>query len=135
MVDTGPALPRIADLHDDQPNAMANDAGEAFYPDSAEDAEWFAVEHGARFVNADPFAQPAGIIAFDGNLSDTEVDEFRQRFAEATRERRYAFLPPASLRIVRRDRPDPCDHPDLTDDGIAMPDRNPSDWITTERIR
>lgn len=49
-------LPSITDLHSDQPNAMVNDAGEAFYPDDPEDAAWFANEHGARFVNDDPFS-------------------------------------------------------------------------------
>lgn len=33
------------------PNAMVNDAGDVFYPDSAEDADWFAWEHDARPLN------------------------------------------------------------------------------------
>ena len=46
----------MTDLHDidcatvaaTQPHAMVNDAGDVFYPDNAEDAEWFAREHDAR---------------------------------------------------------------------------------------
>lgn len=34
------------------PNALTNDAGDWFYPDGPEDAEWFAREHGARPVQA-----------------------------------------------------------------------------------
>ena len=48
-------LPRIDDLHAEQRNAMVNAAGEAFYPDSPEDAVWFAVEHGASFIRDNPF--------------------------------------------------------------------------------
>ena len=33
------------------PNAMINDAGDVFYPDNPDDAEWFAWEHDARPLN------------------------------------------------------------------------------------
>lgn len=32
-------------------NAMLGDGGGVFYPDGPEDAEWFALEHGARPLN------------------------------------------------------------------------------------
>lgn len=35
-----------------QPHAMINDSGEVFYPDNADDADFFAREHGARPVTA-----------------------------------------------------------------------------------
>lgn len=46
-------LPRIDSLEvaAQQPNAMVNDAGEVFYPDGPEDAEWFARKHGARLMS------------------------------------------------------------------------------------
>ena len=34
----------------EQPGAMANAAGDVFYPDNAEDAAWFAKEEGAKFL-------------------------------------------------------------------------------------
>lgn len=36
-----------------QPHAMVNDAGDVFYPDSPEDAAWFAAEHNARPLHPD----------------------------------------------------------------------------------
>ena len=46
-------LPQIGsmDVARQQPHAMVNDEGEVFYPDSDEDARWFAAEHGARYIN------------------------------------------------------------------------------------
>lgn len=46
------ALPSVHDptVAATQPNAMVNDAGDVFYPDSAEDAALFASWHDARPV-------------------------------------------------------------------------------------
>lgn len=41
-----------ATVAETQPHAMVNDAGDVFYPDNAEDAQWFAREHGARPLRA-----------------------------------------------------------------------------------
>ncbi len=35
----------------DHPNAMINDAGDLFYPDTPADAAWFRKEHGARYLH------------------------------------------------------------------------------------
>lgn len=46
-------LPRIDSIEvaRQQPNTMVNDDGEVFYPDSDEDATWFAEQHGARYLD------------------------------------------------------------------------------------
>lgn len=56
-------LPRIDSLEVAamRGNAMVNDDGDVFYPDSPEDAEWFAEQHGARPLPHDPNAD-AGVI-------------------------------------------------------------------------
>jgi hypothetical protein len=59
-------LPQIdsAEVARHQPNAMVNDAGEVFYPDSDDDAHWFAEQHGARYLNQNP----PDISAYHGAL-------------------------------------------------------------------
>jgi hypothetical protein len=39
----------------DTPHAMANDAGDVFYPDNEDDALWFADQHDARPLNQSKF--------------------------------------------------------------------------------
>jgi hypothetical protein len=52
-----PDLPHINSLEAarSQPHAMVNDQGDVFYPDSEEDARWFAEEHGAWPLDAAAF--------------------------------------------------------------------------------
>lgn len=50
-------LPRIdsPEVALQQPHVMTDGEGSVFYPDSEEDARWFATEHDARPVNPDVF--------------------------------------------------------------------------------
>lgn len=57
------------------------------------------------------------------------------------------YLGPLGPGDAETGKTNPYDHPDLTDDdrawiraqlaavGLALPERNPSDWVTMERIR
>lgn len=53
----GNPLPGVTSLEAavEQPHAMVNEDGDVFYPDSAEDAAWFAREHAARPLNPNAF--------------------------------------------------------------------------------
>lgn len=53
-------LPKIgsAEVASTSPNAMVNDQGDLFYPDSPSEADWFATEHQAYPVNQATFPFP-----------------------------------------------------------------------------
>lgn len=65
------SLPRIGSFEIAQhyPNAMINDDGEVFYPDSSEDAAWFRMEHGAQLIVA------AEGLVWDGSGIDPWLPE------------------------------------------------------------
>lgn len=106
-------LPRIGSIEVARryPNAMINDAGEVFYPDSDEDAAWFRAEHGARLIVAaeGPVWDGEGI---DPWLPERLADQAEVVAAElAVREALWAelsaWMVQVNRAVLRSVRPDP----------------------------
>lgn len=94
------------------PNAMINGLGEVFYPDSAEEATWFRVQHGARPIVAaegpvwggegvDPWLPER--LADQADVVAAEVAVREALWAELS-----AWMVEVNRAVLRSIRPDPA---------------------------
>lgn len=113
MVPVG-ELPRIGSIEVARryPNAMINDAGEVFYPDSDEDAEWFRAEHGAQPIVAaeGPAWDGEGVDPWLPERLAYQADIVAAEFAvrEALWSELSAWMVKVNRSVLRSIRPDPA---------------------------